>query len=206
MASLGRTSGDGANLFLIAQVYVPNSVCVFRYSSDIQERMNNVVVVCNKQASSGPVDKEGLRYRAANARYQPSGGAATAGGVMGPPKTLEEVENRMDGRAVRKGVVRCNPDLQYKTKGPQPSDKEQMLWAPLTYFVYSVAGNVVVLMNKMGMFKLSINYGVKTVCDYLCKYVNSSLQCFVSPEDQTNSSRYVACSSGMLSAISSWNF
>ena len=90
---------------------------------------------------------------------------------------------------MEQGVIRCNPDLKYKTKGPTPSDQDQALWAPLSYFTYTIAGNVIALMNKMGVFKLSINYGVNSVADYLSKYINTTIVSFIDSEDQTNASR-----------------
>lgn len=74
-------------------------------------------------------------------------------------------------------------------QGPRPSDKDQKQWAPLLYFVHSVAGTVIAMMNKMGTFKLRINYGVKSVSDYLFNYVTSTLGCFIDTGDENNASR-----------------
>jgi hypothetical protein len=75
-------------------------------------------------------------------------------------------------------------------QGPRPSDKDQKAWAPLHYFVHSVAGTVIAMMNKLGTFKLQINYGVKSVSDYLFQYAISTLGCFIDTCDEDHASRY----------------
>jgi hypothetical protein len=56
--------------------------------------------------------------------------------------------------------------------------------------VHSVAGTVIAMMNKLGTFKLQINYGVKSVSDYLFHYVTSTLSSFIDTGDEDHSSRY----------------
>jgi hypothetical protein len=46
------------------------------------------------------------------------------------------------------------------------------------------------MMNKLGTFKLQINYGVKSVSDYLFHYVTSTLSSFIDTGDEDHSSRY----------------
>jgi hypothetical protein len=46
------------------------------------------------------------------------------------------------------------------------------------------------MMNKLGTFKLQINYGVKSVSDYLFQYVISTLGCFIDTCDEDHASRY----------------
>jgi hypothetical protein len=112
------------------------------------------------------------------------------GGRNGRGSTLEEFEDGMDVELFRKGVVRSNTNPKCKNKGPRPTDKDQKQWAPLHYFVHSVAGTVISMMNKLGMFKLRINYGFKSVSDYLFHYVMSTLGCFIDSSDENNASRY----------------
>lgn len=68
--------------------------------------------------------------------------------------------------------------------------QDQKQWAPLLYFVHSVAGTVVGMMHKLGMFKLRINYGVKMISDYLYGFELTSLRCFINDGDEANASRY----------------
>ena len=64
-------------------------------------------------------------------------------------------------------------------KGPRPTDEDQKLWAPLLYFTHAVAGNMVAMMHKLGMFKLRIGYGVKKVSDMLYNYETTYLACII---------------------------
>jgi hypothetical protein len=69
-------------------------------------------------------------------------------------------------------------------------DQDQKEWAPLLYFVHAVAGSVVAMMHKMGMYRLRINYGVKEVLDYLCNHITATLSCMIATQDERNSPRY----------------
>ena len=75
-------------------------------------------------------------------------------------------------------------------QGPRPTDEDQALWAPMTYFVHSVAGTMIAMMHKLGMFRLRINYGVKAMSDYLFNFECDALACLVDKEDVANQSRY----------------
>ena len=46
------------------------------------------------------------------------------------------------------------------------------------------------MMNKLGTFRLRINYGVKDVSDYLFRHVMATLGCFIDPGEENNASRY----------------
>lgn len=58
------------------------------------------------------------------------------------------------------------------------------------YFVHSVAGSMISMMHKLGMFRLRINYGVKAISDYLFHYEMSTLGCLIDSQDENNASRY----------------
>lgn len=60
----------------------------------------------------------------------------------------------------------------------------------MLYFVHSVAGTMVAMMHKLGMYRLRINYGVKAMSDYLFNFECEALACFVDKEDTPNQSRY----------------
>jgi hypothetical protein len=68
--------------------------------------------------------------------------------------------------------------------------QDQKKWAPLLYFVHSVAGTVIAMMHKLGMFKLRISYGVKMISDYLNTFETQTLRCFINDVDEANASRY----------------
>lgn len=76
-------------------------------------------------------------------------------------------------------------------QGPRPTDQDQKMWAPLLYFVHSVAGTMIAMMHKLGMFKLRISYGVKMISDYLCDFENATLACLIDAVDDTSASRQV---------------
>lgn len=77
-----------------------------------------------------------------------------------------------------------------KIQGPRPNDKEQKLWAPFMYFVHSVAGSMIAMMHKLGMFRLRINYGVADVSNYLKEFLQSTLACFIDGDDENHVNRY----------------
>ena len=60
----------------------------------------------------------------------------------------------------------------------------------MLYFVHSVAGTMIAMMHKLGMFRLRINYGTKAVSDYLFNFECEALACLVDKEDTPNQSRY----------------
>lgn len=150
------------------------------YENKIEARWRDTLIVCTIMPSSGPVDVEGMLYLSTRGRNSGFGG--------GDP--LEEMENRMDCDVVRKGVVRWNKDQKTRSKGPSPSDQDQKDWAPFLYFVHAVAGTIIAMMHKMGMFRLRINYGVKMVINYLADHLLSTLSCLIVAEDERGSSRY----------------
>lgn len=75
-------------------------------------------------------------------------------------------------------------------QGPRPTDEDQKLWAPLLYFTHAVAGNMVAMMHKLGMFKLRIGYGVKKVSDMLYNYETTYLACIIEDGALADVSRY----------------
>jgi hypothetical protein len=75
-------------------------------------------------------------------------------------------------------------------QGVRPSHLDQQQWAPLLYVVHSVAGTVIAMMNKLGLFKLEINYGVQSASVYLYNHELSTLKCFIDTNDEQNASRY----------------
>jgi hypothetical protein len=195
----------------------------FIYEAKTEARYRDLLIVCNVQASSGPLDMEGLLY-SINGIGSRLGVTDASDAPTGKRKlSMEDAEDGMEGGMFRRGVVRSNANPKCKNKvgkfyfiflpkffgrqilfyiftklfidemvlqGPRPSDKDQKQWAPLMYFVHSVAGTVIAMMNKMGTFKLLINYGVKSVSDYLFNYVTSTLGCFIDTGDENNASRY----------------
>lgn len=76
-----------------------------------------------------------------------------------------------------------------RTQGPQPEDQDQKLWAPLNYYVFSVSGNVVGLIHKVGAINLRINYGVKSIVDFMGKFIDSTLTSLIDNKDKGNASR-----------------
>lgn len=104
-----------------------------------------------------------------------------------PIQMLEE-EMDIDIHLLRKGVVQKNRNIKGKNKGPRPTDQDQKQWAPLLYFVHSVAGTVISMMHKLGMFKLRISYGIKMVSDYL--YTFGICSCMCVHEDAVTSSSF----------------
>ena len=75
-------------------------------------------------------------------------------------------------------------------QGPEPNDQDQKEWAPFLYFTHAVAGSMIAMMHKLGMFRLRINYGVKAVLDHLCDHILVTLHCLITSDDERNSSRY----------------
>lgn len=75
-------------------------------------------------------------------------------------------------------------------QGPKPDDQDKKEWAPFLYFVHAVAGSIVAMMHKMGMYRLRINYGVRVVLDYLVDHMLATLKCLISTEDERCSPRY----------------
>ena len=108
-------------------------------------------------------------------------------------RVMKEMEDGMDARLFRRGVVRSDANPKCKNKGPRPGSKDQKLWAPLNYFVHSVSGTIIAMMHKLGMFRLQINYGVAMVSRYLYDHVSTTLKCFMDENDQTYSGRYYQC-------------
>ena len=78
-------------------------------------------------------------------------------------------------------------------QGPRPSDKDQKLWAPFLYFTNSVAGTLVAMMHKLGMYRLRINYGVMDVSQYLYDCVASTLNCLIDKDEESAVPRYFNC-------------
>lgn len=74
-------------------------------------------------------------------------------------------------------------------QGPRPTNEDQKLWAPLLYFVHSVAGTMVAMMHKLGMYRLRINYGVKAISDLLFNFECEELACLVDKEDVPHQTR-----------------
>jgi hypothetical protein len=165
------------------------------FEKKTESRYMDMLIVCNVQESNGPMDKDGLRYMAASA----AGPAArTQRGARGDsPVTLqgiiESMEDGMDAGVQRKGVVRTSNSSKCRNKGPRPSDKDQQMWAPMHYFVHSVAGTVIAMMHKLGMISLEIDYGVASVSRYLYDYAVSTLGCLMDSNDETYAGRYFDC-------------
>ena len=82
-------------------------------------------------------------------------------------------------------------DQKTRSKGPKPTDQDQKEWAPFVYFVHAVAGSIIAMMHKMGMYRLRINYGVESVLTYLGNHILATLDRLISPDDERCSSRYV---------------
>ncbi len=53
-----------------------------------------------------------------------------------------------------------------------------------------MAGTVIALMNKLGLFSLEINYGIRSVSHYLRGHELSTLSDFIDGDDLSNASRY----------------
>ena len=77
-----------------------------------------------------------------------------------------------------------------RLQGPRPTDQDQKLWAPFMYFTHSVAGTLVAMMHKLGMYRLRINYGVTSVTQYLYDYVTSTLECLIDKDDKPAVARF----------------
>lgn len=172
----------------------------FLYEKKTEERYRDMLIVCNIQPSNGPVDLDGM-HRALSAAASSSAvatttGSATASTVAAPSSSRRRARQGGGGledgvdRTMRKGVVRTNASSKSKAKGPKPTDEDQREWAPLHYFVNAVSGSVVAMMNKMGFYKLRINYGVKDVSLYMYNHIIATLRCFFDSADEVNASRY----------------
>ena len=133
--------------------------------------------MCTIMHSSGPLDHEGMLY-------------LTHRGQSSSADPIDQMETNMDGTSCRKGVVRSNKDSKMRNRGPKPNDQEQKEWAPFIYFVHAVAGSIVAMMHKMGMIRLRLNYGVKSILEHLCNHVGETLACLIVADDERNSSRY----------------
>ncbi len=72
--------------------------------------------MCNVQASSGPVDLEGLYYHVNGTASRIMGMPSISEDSEQTPKTLEDCENRMDAKSSRTGVVRSNTNPKCKNK------------------------------------------------------------------------------------------
>jgi hypothetical protein len=151
----------------------------YTYENKIESRWRDTLIVCTTMFSSGPLDHEGLVYLA-------SRGSSSSSSNKDP---VEVLESSMDSEKSRKGVVRNNKNQKTRSKGPRPTDQDQKEWAPLMYFVHAVAGSIVAMMHKLGMFRLRINYGVKSVLEHLFDHILVTLNCLISSDDERNSSR-----------------
>jgi hypothetical protein len=56
------------------------------------------------------------------------------------------------------------------------------------YFL--LIGSSIAMMNKLGSWNMLLDYGVKSVSDYLYHYELATLKCLVAEYDQNNASRY----------------
>jgi hypothetical protein len=94
----------------------------FIFENRTETRYRDLLIVCNVQASSGPVDMEGLYYHVSGAAGrmlmmgEAGAGPAQLAGSEHSPKTLEDCENGMDLSMSRKGVVRSNTNPKCKNK------------------------------------------------------------------------------------------
>jgi hypothetical protein len=182
-------------------------------------RYRDLLIVCNVQASSGPNDTEGLYYMLDKDSNGADGAGADAKNMR---KLMDKFEDGMDMDLFRRGVMRNNAGTKCNSKvcafllcvyvlfmpnqcfvqGPRPGDKDQKLWAPFLYFTHSVAGTLVAMMHKLGMYRLRINYGVVSVTQYLYDYVTSTLKDFIDKDDESAASRYFSsykCRWGLVS-------
>lgn len=69
------------------------------------------------------------------------------------------------------------------------ADRLLFFRAPFHYFVHWIAGISIAMMNKMGSWNMLVDYGFKSVSDYLYHYEISTLKCFISESDENNASR-----------------
>lgn len=126
----------------------------FPYDGKTESRYRDLLIVCNVQPSSGPVDTDSLLKQAsdykrlimseeaaANARhYQANPGAAARDAealrmMVGSgsaeeeedPIRLLEDEMDIDVHLLRKGVVRKNGNMKGKNKGPRPTDQARRI-------------------------------------------------------------------------------
>ena len=89
----------------------------FIFESRTEARYRDLLIVCNVQASSGPVDLEGLYYHVNGTAKRMVGAAGDANtAAVGSPQTLEDCEDDMDLSTSRKGVVRSNTNPKCKNK------------------------------------------------------------------------------------------
>jgi hypothetical protein len=107
----------------------------FIYEAKTEARYRDLLIVCNVQASSGPLDMEGLLYSingvgsrlgvtdssdSSNQVGQQGGrgrdAQAPAGGSAKRKRSMEEAEDGMEGGIVRRGVVRCNANPKCRNK------------------------------------------------------------------------------------------
>ena len=105
-------------------------------------------------------------------------------------EAMDRLEDGMDADLYRKGVIRNNTNPKCRNKGPRPTDKDQKLWAPFLYFVNSVAGSLVAMMHKLGMYRLRINYGVFQISQYLFDNATSTLADLIHQGDGASAARY----------------
>lgn len=101
----------------------------FIYEAKTEARYRDLLIVCNVQPSSGPLDMEGLLYRingvgtrigateSTNAQQQQQQRGNSRGPAAAAKKTMEEFEEGMDEELfLRKGVVRSNANPKCKNK------------------------------------------------------------------------------------------
>jgi hypothetical protein len=113
-------------------LYLILTVKNFIYEAKTEARYRDLLIVCNVQASSGPLDMEGLLYSingvgsrlgvadssdASNLQgARGRGGGGGSAGVSKRKRSMEEAEDGMEGGIVRKGVVRSNANPKCKNK------------------------------------------------------------------------------------------
>ena len=72
-----------------------------------------------------------------------------------------------------------------------PGEIHQKQWAPFLYFVPAIAGTGIGLCNKLGSWRLPINYAVKSACDFCFTVIQEHFKALMQPDDWRNASRYL---------------
>ena len=125
--------------------------------------------------SSGPPDLAGVFRR-----------------LNGESDAVEKAIQMHDATNLKRPLDSNTGGIRLYKKGDQPQGKDQKKWAPLHYFVPTIAGSLVAMTNKLGSWQMALSPGVKHVSDYMLKHETENLKCLISENDANNMSRYAS--------------
>lgn len=152
------------------------ALCASDHRSVKQVRWLQMIIVANILCANAPVDHAGLRRN--------------GDGAKDPFQTRSE---DLDEPFSSRGFAGSRSNDRGVKKGPKCPPAEQARWAPFFYYSQAIAGTYIGIMNKIGVYGLDIDYGVKGIFKFLTKAADSGLRDFVSDEDKKNCSRYHEC-------------